>query len=130
MACFMVNGCVGLVISWLGCNKIDAVVAVAQRFMPMPESKLRKQRGEDRMFNTARCANILRWFSRWVSAQRHGFDVPQAAAKETLTDAVEAQRDVADAITVAGRLAVVMTQQVGSGERLRGACSGGRGGID
>ena len=68
-------------------------------------------------------------FRDW-SAQRHSFDVAEAAAKETLTDAVEAQRDVADAITVAGGLAVVMTQQVGSGERLRGTCGGGRGGIN
>ena len=78
MACFMVNGCVGLVISWLGCNKIDAVVAVAQRFMPMPESKLRKQCGEDRMFDTARCANIGvmdktgAFFETWDSNGQNG----------------------------------------------------------
>ena len=60
MARFMVNGCVGLVILWLGCNKIDAAVAAAQRFMAMPKCKLRRRCGEDRMFNTARRANTLR----------------------------------------------------------------------
>lgn len=60
MACFMVKGCVGLVILWLGCNKIGVAVSAVQRFIPMPESKLSRQRGEDRMFNTARCANTLR----------------------------------------------------------------------
>ena len=36
MARFMVNGCVGLVILWLGCNKIGDAVAEVQRFIPFP----------------------------------------------------------------------------------------------